>query len=109
MRRKALLDVPKTRDVACRHKDGTVPAKVPRILTTNWPWERFWPQEAFMDCHMVAIKRRVLWVPVMKDLRRNRPPAKLPEGKESADMPTVHEGQDEEDPFGFSGRGADRA
>ena len=68
---KGLLDVVKTRDVHCRNKDGTIPAGVARILTTNWPWESFWPPEAFQAQHVNAIRRRVLWVNVLQPCPRH--------------------------------------
>ena len=41
----------------------------PRIFSTNWPWELFWPREASMPAHQAAINRRHLWVDVKSDLR----------------------------------------
>ena len=67
---KGLLDLAKTRDVGCRNKDGAIPMRTPRIITTNWSWETFWPQAMFLKEHRAAIQRRVIWVPVTKDLRR---------------------------------------
>ena len=66
---KGLLDLAKTRSVQCRNKDGVVPKGTPRIFTTNWSWEAFWPREAFQAEHLVPIKRRILWVEIDKDLR----------------------------------------
>jgi hypothetical protein len=67
---KALLDLEETRDVTCRNKDGTIPARTPRIFCTNWSWGTFWPREAFNPEHLGAIRRRVLWVEVKKESRR---------------------------------------
>lgn len=33
---KNLLDVAQGRDIKCRHKDGRIPAMLPRIFSTNW-------------------------------------------------------------------------
>ena len=63
---KALLDLEETRDVTCRNKDGTIPARTPRILCTNWSWGAFWPREAFNPEHADAITRRILWVEVKR-------------------------------------------
>ncbi len=48
---KALLDLAKHRAIHCRNNDGALPRGTPRIFTTNWAWERFWPQEAFLKDH----------------------------------------------------------
>jgi hypothetical protein len=66
---KGLLDLAKSRDVECRNRDGHIPANTPRIFSTNWPWELFWPREAMMPVHARAIQRRHLWVDVQSDLR----------------------------------------
>jgi hypothetical protein len=68
---KAIVDVAKTRDVACRNKDGCIPFGTPRIFSTNWRWAQFWPRDALTGVHAKAIKRRVLWVSVSKDLRKD--------------------------------------
>ena len=67
---KALLDLEETRDVTCRNKDGTIPARTPRILCTNWSWGALWPRETFNPEHTDAITRRILWVEIKKDIRR---------------------------------------
>ena len=66
---KGLLDVEKGRDVVCRNRDGFIPRGTPRIFSTNWPWELFWPREALCSAHSTAIVRRVLWIHVTADLR----------------------------------------
>ena len=66
---KNLLDLEKSRDVECRNRDGHIPKLTPRIFSTNWPWEFFWPQQAFSPMHAGAINRRHLWVDVKSDLR----------------------------------------
>ena len=66
---KNLLDLAKSRDVDCRNRDGHIPRLTPRIFSTNWPWELFWPREASMPVHSVAINRRHVWVDVRSDLR----------------------------------------
>ena len=67
---KGLLDVVKNRDIACRNKDGHIPRGTPRIFTTNWSWDDYWPREAFSTRHQTAIRRRVIWVDVAQDLKR---------------------------------------
>ena len=84
---KGMVDLEEGRDVSCRNKDGFIPAEVPRIISTNWPWEQFWPREA-LGSHAVPVTRRVLWVEVTKDLRL-KPATPLP----------LDDGSDE-DPFG---------
>ena len=89
---KGLLDLAKTRDVGCWNKGGAIPMRAPRIITTNWSWETFWPQAMFLKEHRAAIQRRVIWVPVTKDLRRVG----------NAGAVARDAGDDEEDPFGHS-------
>lgn len=55
--------------VKCRNFDGLLPAGVPRVFSTNHQWPDFWPH--LKSEHVAAIKRRVLWVNVEHDLRRN--------------------------------------
>ena len=71
---KALLDLAKPRAIHCRNDDGHVPRGTPRVFTTNWSWEMFWPQEVFHKDHKSAILRRIVWVDVARDLRKNPPP-----------------------------------
>ena len=66
---KAALDLEKTRDLKCRNKDGCIPKGTPRILCTNWRFETFWPDAAFLPEHENAIKRRHAWVAIARDLR----------------------------------------
>ena len=66
---KNLLDLAKGRDVQCRNKDGHIPRHTPRIFSTNWSWDLFWPPAAFGPGHAGAINRRHLWVDVTFDLR----------------------------------------
>ena len=70
---EAWLDLKKGRDVACRHKDGSIPKGTPRIFSTNYVWERFWPRGASSEDRSTPIKRRILWVNVRKDLRKPTP------------------------------------
>ena len=93
---KALLDVEKTRDVHCRNKDGTVPAGVPRIFSTNWPWEEFWPQAAFKRQHTGAIRRRVLWVNVLEPLPLHRRRTETSRAVARPSLP-LRGGQDEDE------------
>ena len=65
---KALLDLA-TRDVTCRNRDGTIPRGTPRVFSTNWSWDLFWPRAALGAQHAAAIKRRLLWIDVGCDLR----------------------------------------
>ena len=67
---KGLLDIVKHRDIACRNKDGHIPRGTPRVFTTNWSWDEYWPREAFSTRHQTAIRRRVTWVDISQDLRR---------------------------------------
>ena len=96
---KALVDVKKTRDVACRNLDGTIPRDTARIFSTNWPWDLFWPAEARSKTHAPAIKRRVLWIHVESDLRR----AANTSDDKKVTQRKPHD--DEEDPFGFGFQG----
>ena len=72
---KALLDIKKTRDVACRNRDGFIPSGTPRILSTNWSWNTFWPREVALEDHADAIRRRILWIDVTRDMRKNSEPS----------------------------------
>lgn len=85
---KALIDIVKSRDVSCRNKDGRIPKHTPRIFSTNWTWEQFWPREAFSVAHMGAIKRRVVWIDVKLDLRR--PKAGTTSSVDSSEDPFGH-------------------
>ena len=67
--RRLVLGVEKGADVACRNRDGYIPRGTPRIFSTNWPWDLFWPREAQSPGHSRAIRRRILWVHVQADLR----------------------------------------
>ena len=78
---KGLTLLSKTTDVACRNRDGTIPRGTARVFSTNWSWEQFWPREAFAEPHAGAIRRRILWVNIKKDVRRRPvepPPFPLP-------------------------------
>ena len=66
---KNLLDLEKSRDVECRNRDGHIPKLTPRIFSTNWPWEVFWPRQAWYPMHADAINRRHIWIDVWSDLR----------------------------------------
>ena len=57
---KALLDLAKTRDMECRNRDGVIPRGTPRVFSTNWPWDLFWPRAVMGKEHKGAILRRVL-------------------------------------------------
>jgi len=72
---KCLLDLPKTRDIACRNNDAIIPAGTPRIFTTNHAGKHFWPMEAYHPDHMKAVKRRHDWATATGDLRRDPPAA----------------------------------
>ena len=71
---KSIVDIQKGRDVACRNRDGSIPKGTPRIFTTNWRWEQFWPRDAFLTEHLFPIQRRSLWVYLEGDLRSLPPP-----------------------------------
>ena len=66
---KNLLDLEKNRDVDCRNRDGHIPKMTPRIFSTNWCWDVFWPSAVWSPMHAHAINRRHLWVDVRFDLR----------------------------------------
>ncbi len=66
---KNLLDLEKGRDITCRNRDGHIPKLTPRIFSTNWPWELFWPVQAWIPLHAGAIHRRHFWIEVTSDLR----------------------------------------
>ena len=99
---KGVIDLKKGRDVTCRNRDGHIPKGTPRIFTTNWAWEQFWPQDAFLPKHLVPIERRILWVTIKEDLRKgvNGPsgsgspalvaPAALPVAEEEERNPFNH-------------------
>ena len=91
---KGLVDLSKTRDIVARNADGTIPKQTPRIFSTNWTWDRFWPKEVGTVEHNTAINRRVLWVRVNEDIRllaNSHGPARQDDDDE-----------DEEDVFGHS-------
>ena len=67
---KNVVDLSKTRDIVARNKDGVLPKGTPRILSTNWPWDQFWPKEVREIQHHEAINRRVLWIEITADIRR---------------------------------------
>ena len=102
---KGILDIKKTRDVACRNRDGLIPAGTPRIISTNWSWSAFWPHEAGCEEHAGAIRRRVLWVDVSKDVRRLPRDHAMASADEVKHLLVIEE-DEEEDPFGH-GRGFD--
>ena len=66
---KNLLDLEKSRDVECRNRDGHIPRHTPRIFSTNWSWESFWPPHVWSPMHAVAISCRPLWVDIRFALR----------------------------------------
>ena len=66
---KGFLDLAKSRDVECRNRDGHIPKGTPRIFSTNWSWDLFWPRDATLPANAVAIQRRILWVDIQSDLR----------------------------------------
>jgi hypothetical protein len=95
---KAILDVAKSRDVVCRNKDGRIPQATPRIFSTNWSWDQFFPPDAGKADHEFAIRRRSLWVSVDKDLRQK------PQEEEEKAEDWGEEEEDEEDVLGHGGR-----
>lgn len=92
---KGIVDVEKGRDVACRHKDGTIPAGTPRIFSTNWPREQMLPREALGGFHGGAVCRRMLWVDVKADLRKDTAPTS------DSQSPRMALPLRDEDPFGW--------
>lgn len=100
---KALLDISKSRDVSCRNRDGHIPAGTPRIFSTNWSWGTFWPREVALEDHAEAIRRRILWIDVTRDLRKIASEVKLPLVEQQGAAPD--EGDFEEDVFGFGFHG----
>ena len=92
---KGLVDLSKTRDIVARNADGTIPKQTPRIFSTNWTWDRFWPKEVGTVEHNMAINRRVLWVRVNQDVRllaNSHGPLRQDEDED----------EDEEDVFGHN-------
>ena len=96
---KALVDLKKRRDITCRNRDGTIPNGTPRLFTTNWDWEHFWPREAFFPEHLKPIKRRTLWIDVKTDLKRAAPGAASVAEAPSAERECGND--EEEGVFGF--------
>ena len=89
---KALVDVERGRDVLCRNRDGFIPCDTPRVLSTNWPWEAFWPHDAQLQDHRAAIARRVQWVRVTRDVRVGKDTgAALPEVARGCDAELAEE------------------
>jgi len=117
---KALLDLVKTRDIKCRNRDGCLPARTPRIFSTNWSWSQMWPREAFDPEHYNAIIRRIVWVDIWLDVRR-LPAQPAPEQPSVSSPPLPLTGTDpalddhaavvqpfeDEDAFGYSHLGLD--
>ena len=66
---KGVIDLEHQRDVGCRNKDGAIPKRTPRIITTNHPRNAFWPIETFTKEHAKPVGRRILWVEIKGDLR----------------------------------------
>ena len=83
-------------DVQCRNKDGGIPVRCPRIFSTNWGWDGFFPPAVAQSKHEVPIRRRVLWVEIAKDIR-------LPVAPPVEKLP-VASSDDEEDPFQHGGQ-----
>ncbi|CAE7436945.1 unnamed protein product, partial [Symbiodinium natans] len=98
---KDILDLKKDRDVSCRNRDGRVPKGTPRIFSTNWEYDQFFPADAKLTQNQEAIRRRILWVTVDRDLRINAAPA--------APLPLEPLTSDEEDVFGHGGQLLDGA
>ena len=66
---KKLFDVTKTRRVKCRHLNATLPKGCPRILTTNSPFDKFYPKiEDHND--RTGVFRRQLFQSLLQDARR---------------------------------------
>jgi len=67
---KSWLDNTVCRFASCRHEDGMLPPGM-RCFTTNWDKRGFLPDEARHEEHLVAIERRMWFVEVGSDLRKN--------------------------------------
>ncbi|CAK9056831.1 unnamed protein product [Durusdinium trenchii] len=67
---KSWLDNTVCRFASCRHEDGMSPPGM-RCFTTNWDKRGFLPDEARHEEHLVAIERRMWFVEVGSDLRKN--------------------------------------
>eukprot|EP00435_Cladocopium_sp_Y103_P022674 s3063_g5.t1 len=65
---KSFLDSKQSRAVKCRHEDGLIPAKTPRLFLTNHEKCHFFPRDAELTAHAVAINRRIRWVTVNQQL-----------------------------------------
>ena len=72
---KNWCDLEHGRPVKCRHVNSYLPAFTPRVMTTNSPFERFFPVEAQLPSNDWAIRRRITWYVVDGDLRRRNQPA----------------------------------
>ena len=66
---KKLFDLEKTRRVKCRHFNGTLPARVPRIYCTNSPEDSFYPRFPSKQ-DRTGVLRRQLFETIPKDLRK---------------------------------------
>ena len=111
---KALVYLAKPCDVSCRHADGHIPKGTPRAYSTNWTWGQFWPRQAYSMEHKVAVERRVLWINIGKDVRKDAKPGDACASADSRDKPDpalADAGElaaaggvpDDDDVFGFGG------
>lgn len=75
---KKMFDLEKTRRVKCRHFNGTIPARCPRIFCTNSDLESFYPK--MKNKHdRTGVMRRQLFQVVSFDVRLlHGPPGPLP-------------------------------
>ena len=97
---KSLLDLEKTRDIACRNRDCNTPKGTPRILSTNWSRRAFFPHETFLEEHLDAIERRHLWVEVKKDIRKTSPSQSLASSSSASPPPLPIQSNDQGDGAG---------
>lgn len=63
-----LFDLEKTRRVKCRHFNGTLPRRCPRIYCTNSGFEEFYPRMRPYD--QTGVVRRQLFQKVVGDIRK---------------------------------------
>lgn len=70
---KAWCDLKFQRFTQARNNNGKIPQGTPRIFTTNYPFEEFWPRDLLKADHIESIRRRMMWVSCAGDLRNFSP------------------------------------
>jgi len=70
---KSWCDLKKQRFTQARNSNGRIPQGTPRIFTTNYSWQEFWPPGLLAPDQIESIQRRVLWLSCSSDLRKLAP------------------------------------